>query len=82
MRKVIAIIVLAIAIWTGVEVYTRGVDGAFGGLFVNGLGETTAMLDAPAGRSESGRTMDAFQRAYDKSEQRVDDLLEQPGGSD
>lgn len=82
MRKIIAACLLILAVWVGVEVYNEGVDGAFDGLFVDGLGESMAMFDAPANRSTSDRTMDAFQRAYDKSEQRVDRLLAQPGSQE
>jgi len=78
MRKVIAISLLVLAVWVGVELYVRGSDGAFGGLFAGGLGGASAAFDAPGNRSTSDRTVDAFQRAYDKSEQRVERLLEQP----
>lgn len=78
MRKIIAAGLLVVAVWVGAEVNHRGVDGAFGGLFANGLSKSSAVFDAPANRSSSGRTMDAFQRAYDKSESRVERLLNPP----
>jgi hypothetical protein len=61
-----------LAVWTAVEIYTEGLDGAFGGLFA---GYADA-LEAPAGRASPNRATDAFQRAYNKSESRVDALLE------
>ncbi len=73
MRKIFTILLIAVAIWTGLEVYTEGVDGAFGGLFSR-LPSASA-VEAPATRSTPDRAADAFQRAYNKSEQRVDRLL-------
>ena len=81
MRKIIAAILLILAVWVGVEVNAEGVDGAFGGLFVNGP-ESVAMIDAPPDRTTAKRTRDAFQRAYEKSEDRVEMLLAQPGSED
>jgi len=68
MQRIFGILIIVLAIWAGVEVYTRGMGGAFGGLFGSGL-------EAPATRSTPDRAADAFQRAYDKSEKRVDDAL-------
>jgi hypothetical protein len=68
MSRLIGIILVVLAIWAGVEVYTKGIGGAFGGI----LGST---LDAPAARSTPDRAADAFQRAYNKSQQRVDRAL-------
>jgi hypothetical protein len=69
MQRVFGILFIVVAIWAGVEIYTKGMEGAFGGLFGSGR-------DAPAHRATHERAADAYQRAYDKSEQRVDDLLE------
>jgi len=68
--RLFTIIVILSAIWVGVEVYTKGVGGVFGGFF-------SSAFEAPAERSTPDRAADAFQRAYNKSEQRVDRLLEQ-----
>ena len=43
----------------------KGIDGAFGGIFADAY-------QAPAERSTPNRAADAFQRAYNKSEERVD----------
>lgn len=79
MRKVIAGSLLVLAIWVGAEISDRGVDGAFGGLFVNGPGALIDKGVTSFDRSRAQHAADAFQRAYDKSEQRVDRLLEQRG---
>jgi hypothetical protein len=54
-----------------VEIYTEGTAGAFGGLFTRFSEE----LNAPAQRSTPDRAADAFQRAWNTSEERVDRLL-------
>jgi hypothetical protein len=74
MARLFVILLVVIAIWTGIEVYTRGVDGAFGGVFKG----VSSELEAPAARSSPDRAADAFQRAYNKSETRVDELLREP----
>jgi hypothetical protein len=79
MRKVIAALIVVLAIWVGAEVSDRGVDGAFGGLFAGG---SVAKTETLADRSTAHRTSDAFQRAYDKSESRVNRLLEPPPEED
>ena len=73
MGKVIAIALIVIAIWVGLTIYSQGPDQAFGGLFARVL--DSSQLDAPAARSAPDRALDAFQRAYDKSGDRVDRAL-------
>ena len=82
MRKVVAISLLVLALWTGAEVYKEGVDGAFNGLFAKGAGHRMTPGEPVAERATSHRTADAFQRAYDKSEDRVNALLKKSGSSD
>jgi hypothetical protein len=73
MGKLFAIVLIAIAVWVGLTIYTEGTDQAFGGLFAGSSGSST--LDAPETRSAPRRAGDAFQRAYDASEDRVDRAL-------
>ena len=79
MAKLLKIVLILFCVWTAVEVYTEGVNGAFGGLFA-GFADST--FEAPANRSTPDRAADAFQRAYNKSETRVDALLEEKNPSD
>jgi len=72
MRKPIALILMVVGIYTGIEIYNEGLHGAFGGA----LTRFSSALDAPAERGASDRSADAFQRAYDKSESRVEKLLD------
>jgi hypothetical protein len=78
MARLFGIVLILLGIWTGIEVYTEGVNGAFGGLF-SGF---SSSVEAPAERSTPDRAADAFQRAYNKSEERVDRLLEPRRESD
>ena len=69
MSRLIGIVCLGLGIWVGLEVYQHGVGGAFGGLFGDGL-------DVAESRSPPQRAADAFQRAYDRSVDRVDRQLD------
>jgi hypothetical protein len=71
--RLAGIVFIVLMVWIAVTVYDKGIDQAFGGLFA-GFVEPTA-IDAPAHRSTPDRAMDAFQRAYNKSEERVERLL-------
>ena len=75
MGKIFVFALIAVVIWVGATVYDEGSERAFGGLFAR-LSRTTA-LDAPANRSTPDRAQDAFQRAWNKSEGRVEQALEQ-----
>ena len=83
MRRLIAISLMVLAIWTGAEIYDKGVERAFNGLFAGGNNrDKAASTGASEDRSTSHRTADAFQRAYNKSESRVNALLKQSGSED
>jgi hypothetical protein len=78
MRKIVAACLLLMATWVGAEIHYKGVDAAFDGFFA----DATASFQAPADHSASDRSLAAFQRAFDKSEDRVDEMFEQPGGGE
>jgi hypothetical protein len=73
MGKLVGIVLIVIAIWIGLTVYSQGTDQAFGGLFARFSGSST--LDGPATRSTPQRAGDAVQRAHDESENRVERAL-------
>ncbi len=75
MGRLLTILLMVLALWIGVEVYTEVLHGAFGGLF-------GSAFEAPADRSTPDRAADAFQRAYNTSEERVDRALEEQGLSE
>lgn len=70
MAKLLAIVLMVVAIWVGLTVFTEGTDRAFGGLFAGSSDSST--LEATEVRSTPERAGDALQRAYDVSEDRVD----------
>ncbi len=78
MAKPLGILAILLAIWIGLEVYQEGVDGAFGGAFAFFSSTPAASLEADeeGHRPVTKRAAHAFQRAYDKSEDRVSDALE------
>jgi hypothetical protein len=69
MGRIMVLALMVLAVWVGAEVYTKGLDGAFGGAF-------TSALETRKDGTASDGTSDAFQRAYNKSEERVERLLE------
>jgi hypothetical protein len=81
--KAFGILAIVIGVWVGLTVYLEGVDHAFGGAF-------GFFASAPAGAAAdeeehapvTDRAAHAFQRAWDKSERRVEDALDQPGAED
>jgi hypothetical protein len=73
MGKILAIVLMAIAIWVAVTVYSEGTDRAFGGLFAGSLGSST--VDVTETRSTPQRAGEAVQRAYDESQDRFDRAL-------
>ena len=69
MQRMIGIILIVLALWVGIEVYTEGTERAFGGLFASGSEEPDEQRSTPQ------RAADAVQRAYDKSAERIDRQL-------
>jgi hypothetical protein len=68
MGRIFGLILIVCAIWVASEVYTKGLGGAFGGAFAR-EGES------PEAVARSRHAAQAFQRAYNKSESRVDTAL-------
>lgn len=55
MGKVIGILILVIAVWVGMEIFTKGMDSAFGGLLAMG-GEATPAQRAAEARGAPHQT--------------------------
>jgi hypothetical protein len=68
MRHALLFGLMVILIWSFVEVRTKGMDGAFGGMLARF--HTSAPLDPGAHPADK-----AFQRAYDSDVKRVDEQL-------
>ena len=69
MGRIAALCLIVLAIWAAAEIYTKGIDDAFGGM----LASADSLQRAG---TTSQRASGAFQRAYNKSESRVDGILE------
>lgn len=75
MGKAFGILLIVVAIWIGLEVYTEGVDGAFGGRLA--FLAPAASRSAPADDRWAGeRAADAFETAKDR---RMDQIENQAG---
>jgi hypothetical protein len=74
MGRIFGILFIMVAIWVGVEVYTEGLAGAFGGTFVEvGLVEPEEALDAPV-TERAGRAMSrAYEASIDRVERQIDE---------
>jgi hypothetical protein len=71
MGRIFGILFIVLAVWTGVEVYTEGFGGAFGGLVARlGWAEPESPPPVPE------RAARAFEDAYRASEERVRRQLE------
>lgn len=59
MAKIFGVLLIVLGVWIGMEIYTKGMDQAFGGVFA-GFAETNGADAAPRGS--------VVQRARDKVE--------------
>lgn len=69
MGRVFGILMLVIGVWIAAELYTHGMDGAFGGVFSKGA-------DAESAKPITKRTEERVRRAFDESEERLQRALE------
>jgi hypothetical protein len=74
MGRLAGLVLVILGIGAAVQVYREGADQAFGGV----LGRFSTRFQAPADRETLDRPLDGFQRAWNKSEDRVDQQLERP----
>jgi hypothetical protein len=73
MGKLFGILFIVTLVWVGLEVFTEGVGGAFGGLFTRIPGVEAS--EPAASRSTMERARGSVERSYEESEQRYDRLL-------
>ena len=79
MARWVIILAVTAATWVGLTVYTQGVDQTFGGV----LARLAIPSWEPAARHpNSDRTEDAFQRAWNKSEERAQRALKKEAPED
>ena len=75
MGKIFGILLIAIGIWVGVEVYTEGTQNAFGGALAF-LGESSDGDEMRDQRTAPQRAGDAVRSAQREAEQRRNRLLD------
>jgi hypothetical protein len=82
--KLFGILLVVIGVWVGMTVYLEGVDHAFGGVFAAFAGDDEDGFDGPDEPEPpvTRRAGDAFQRAYNRSVDRVDEALAEPPQED
>lgn len=71
MSRLLGFVLFAAALWVSAELYTNGVDGAFGGVLAQEVSKSEPL-------TRTQHAAGAFQRAYDSSEARVERALETP----
>ncbi len=87
MGRLFGIVLILFGLWVGIEVYNEGTQNAFGGLFaffepVDPYAEDSDPEGTDPDAPVTKRAGRAFQRAYNKSESRVDEALAQPGAAE
>jgi hypothetical protein len=75
MGKAFGILLIVTAVWVGLEVYTEGVNGAFGGRLAF-LGPEAPQVEEVEHRWAGERAADAFRGARDR---RIDRIERQAG---
>ena len=59
MAKIFGVLLIVLGVWVGMEIYTKGTDGAFGGIFagwsqpIESKGKTTYEKDPTGGAATS-----------------------------
>ncbi len=71
MGKMFGLISIILALWGASEIYTKGIDGAFDGLFASESGEAESRDQ----RSVPQRAGDSAQRAYREADERRNRML-------
>jgi hypothetical protein len=76
MGKAFGILVIVVGVWVGAEIYTQGVEGAFGGLFAGFVAPAASDEGEPDPYRWTGeRAGESVGRAHDESEARRRQML-------
>ncbi|MEM7411203.1 MAG: hypothetical protein AAF430_13285 [Myxococcota bacterium] len=73
MGKAIAILFLVVGVWFSLEVQTKGLEGAFGGVFASSSGSEEP-VDRASAAQRAGAAVDA---AHRENEERYERMLEE-----
>ena len=80
MAKAFGILLIVLGVWLGVEIFTNGMDGAFGGVFagISGNASTTAPAEPPVQKIRS-RVLESMKTGAARSTAGIDDRAEDEG---
>jgi hypothetical protein len=70
--RFIGIVFIVLAIWIGLEFYTKGSEGACGGIFAGALDPVSDYQASPDGRSPTQRIEDRVRSDIERGFQRTD----------
>ena len=77
LSRIIGILLMALCVWIGVEFYTKGTDGAFGGFFAGALDPVASYEADPGGRSPTQKVEDRvradIRRGFERTASKVVD---------
>ena len=71
MGKMFGILAIVVGIWIGIEVYTKGMDAAFGGVFAGLTDPVSDYEPSPDGRSPAQRIGDKVQDSINLGAERT-----------
>lgn len=72
MKRIFGFLLMVLAVWIGVEFYTKGADAAFGGVFAGALDPVADYQADPGGRSPTQKIEDRvrsdIRRGFERSD--------------
>ena len=71
MAKVFGILLIVLGVWVGLEIYTKGTHGAFGGIFAGAFEPVSDYQAAPDGRSPVQRITDQVRGDIERGAERT-----------
>lgn len=76
MGRIAGILFMVLGIWVGMEIFTQGMDGAFGGIFARWSYADVDAATLPADRSRAQRIGARVRESFDQGARRTEEPLE------
>ena len=76
MGRIIGILLMVLAVWIGMEFYTKGSERAFGGIFAGALDPVVDYEVSEDGRSPTERVGDRVREDMQRGFQRTNDKVQ------
>ena len=73
MAKVFGILLIVLGVWLGIEVMTKGTDGAFGGIFAQGGASVPSESGQPIGQKARTRVQESMKATAERTAQGIGD---------